>query len=70
MRNLGENALRDRKDGMLKEIYRLLLSFYGPIPEKFDFEYTQKIKNNSNYANSSKDFEFKPLWRSRQVYIA
>ncbi|MDE5553297.1 MAG: C1 family peptidase [Malacoplasma sp.] len=57
--NLGENALRDRKDGMLKEIYRLLLSFYGPIPERFDFEYTQKIKNTSNYANSSKDFEFK-----------
>lgn len=59
LKNLDTKSLQDRKDGMLKEVYRLLLSFYGPIPSKFDFEYTQKIKKESEFANSSNDYEYK-----------
>ena len=40
----GAAALRQRKEGMLSEVYRLLVQFLGEPPDRFDFEYRDKEK--------------------------
>ena len=40
--NKGLEAVRKAKDELLEKIYVLLSDAYGLIPEKFDFEYTDK----------------------------
>lgn len=41
----GLEAVRKLKNQLLKKIYFLLTSCYGLVPEKFDFEYTDKDGN-------------------------
>ena len=43
--NKGLEAVRKAKDELLDKIYVLLSDAYGLIPEKFDFEYTDKDGN-------------------------
>ncbi|MBQ6731308.1 MAG: C1 family peptidase [Bacilli bacterium] len=43
--NKGLEAVRKLKDELLNKIYVLLSDAYGLIPEKFDFEYTDKDSN-------------------------
>lgn len=45
-----------KKERMMKEIFRLLQTFYGKIPQIFDFEYSVDLKKiDTEYAYSYKD---------------
>ena len=41
----GLEAVRKEKEAVLNKIYFLLIDAYGVVPEKFDFEYTDKDGN-------------------------
>ncbi|MDE5545297.1 MAG: C1 family peptidase [Malacoplasma sp.] len=53
--------LSNKKNLMMKEIFKLLQSFYGKIPTNFDFEYSVETKQDSQYVNSYKDLNKKMI---------
>ncbi|MDE5949681.1 MAG: C1 family peptidase [Malacoplasma sp.] len=53
--------LSNIKKIMMKDIFKLLQSFYGKIPTNFDFEYSVEIKQDSQYVNSYKDLNKKMI---------
>lgn len=51
--------LNSVKEKLMLEIFKILETFYGTPPQKFNFEYTVELKQQSEYANSYKDLSRK-----------
>lgn len=51
----SETNLKNIKNKLLQEIFKILEIFYGTPPKTFDFEYSVELKEQSKYANSYKD---------------
>lgn len=53
-KNKSTENLLEKKEKMIEEIFKLLEIFYGTPPKKFDFVYTNELKEQSQYSNSYK----------------
>ena len=57
----SRNNLVAKKEVMMRDVFKLLQSFYGKVPQSFDFEYSVETKSDSEYVNSYKDLSKKMI---------